>query len=89
MSFTRNVSDLQNSFFSKFLNSPSAWCGKKPKNGDISGGPVVRNLLCDAEDTGWIPSQGTKIPHAVEHLKARTPQLENMCAITKESTCHN
>lgn len=89
MSFTRNVSDLRNLFFSKFLKSPPAWCDKKPKNGDFFGDPVVRNLLCNAEDTGWIPSLGIKIPDAAEHLKAPTPQLENLCAVTKESECNN
>ena len=28
---------------------------------DFPGGPVVKNLLCNAEDIGSIPGQGTKI----------------------------
>ena len=28
---------------------------------DIPGGPGVKNPPCYAEDTGWIPGQGTKI----------------------------
>ena len=31
---------------------------------DFPGGPVVKNLLCNAGDIGLIPGQGTKIPHA-------------------------
>ena len=30
---------------------------------DFPGGPVVKNPLCNAEDVGLIPGQGTKIPH--------------------------
>ena len=30
--------------------------------------PVVKNLLCNAEDVGSIPGLGTKIPHAREQL---------------------
>ena len=28
---------------------------------DFPGGPVVKNLLCNPEDIGSIPGQGTKI----------------------------
>ena len=28
---------------------------------DFPGGPVVKNLLCNAEDIGLIPGQGKKI----------------------------
>ena len=30
---------------------------------DIPDGPVVKILPCNAQDTGSIPSWGTKIPH--------------------------
>ena len=33
---------------------------------DFPGGPVVKNLPCNAGDVGSIPGQGTKILHAVE-----------------------
>ena len=36
---------------------------------DFPGGPVVRNLPCNARDRGLIPGQGTKILHA-EHSSA-------------------
>ena len=48
---------------------------------DFPGGPVVKNLSCNAEDAGWIPGQGTKIPHAVGQLSLR--------ATTTECTCLN
>ena len=32
--------------------------------GDIPGGPAVRNLPCNAEDTGSVLGLGTKIPRA-------------------------
>ena len=57
---------------------------------DFSGGPVVKNLLGNAGDMGWIPGWGTKIPHAVKQLStvlhtvnltsgSRVPRLESMC----------
>lgn len=50
--------------------------------GDFPGGWGIKNPPCDAEDTGSVPDQGTKIPHAAEQLTAcsattePTPQLE-------------
>ena len=38
---------------------------------DFSGGPVVKNPRSNAGDTGSIPGQGTKIPHAVGQLSQR------------------
>ena len=32
--------------------------------GYFPGGPVVKNLPCNAGDAGSIPGQGTKIPRA-------------------------
>ena len=31
---------------------------------DFPGGPMVKNLPCDAGGLGLIPRQGGKIPHA-------------------------
>ena len=49
---------------------------------DFPGGPVVKNPPCSAGDTGSIPGQGTKIPHATGQLslhatttETRRPQL--------------
>ena len=33
-------------------------------NRDFSGGPVVKNPLCNAGDVGLIPGRGTEIPYA-------------------------
>ena len=48
--------------------------------GDFPGGPVVKNLPSNAGDTGSIPGQGTKIPHAMR-------QLESLHAATTEPLC--
>ena len=42
------------------------------------GGPVVKNPPADAGDTSSIPSWGTKIPHAAEHLNLSTSTTEPM-----------
>ena len=42
--------------------------------GDFSGGPMVKNLPCNAGDVGSIPGQGTKIPQAAEQLSL-APEL--------------
>ena len=42
---------------------------------------MVKNLPANAGDTGSIPGQGTKIPHAAKQLSP--------CAITAEPACHN
>ena len=43
-----------------FSNKP-----KEYHDRDFPGGPVVENPPSNAEDTGSIPGQGTKIPHAM------------------------
>jgi len=48
---------------------------------DFPGGPVVKNLPCNAGDLGSIPGGGIKIPHAVGQL--------NPCTETTEPMCHN
>ena len=37
---------------------------KKNTIRDFPGGPVVKNLSCNAGDLDSIPVQGTKVPHA-------------------------
>ena len=51
------------------------WCGQKKskskyknKPGDLPSGPVVKNPRSNVGGMGWIPDQGTKIPHAVGQL---------------------
>ena len=48
---------------------------------DFPGGPVVENLPSNAGDTGSIPGQGTKIPHAAGQLSP--------CTATNEPTHSN
>jgi len=43
---------------------------------DFPGGPVVKNLPCDAEDLGSIPGWGTKTPHAMEQLNPGTTTID-------------
>ena len=45
--------------------------GLKSCSGDFPGGPVAKNLPCNAEDEGSHPRQGTKIPRAAEQLSPR------------------
>ena len=54
---------------------------KKLDSRDFPGGPVVKNLPCNAGNTGSIPSQGTKTSHGREQL---SPQ-----ATTTEPIYHN
>ena len=44
--------------------------------GDFPGGPVVKNLPCNAGDAGSTSSRGTKIPHAMRQLSLCTPTAE-------------
>ena len=43
---------------------------------DFPGGPVIKNTPYSAGDTGSIPCQGTKIPHAVGQLSPRATTTE-------------
>ena len=61
---------------------------------DFPGGPVVKNLPCNAGDVGSIPGQGTKIPHAAgqRSLRATTTELVRLnergqVPQTTEPTC--
>ena len=49
----------------------------------VKGGPVVKNSPASAVDTGPIPGQGTKIPHAREQLSPRATTGES-CAAMKD-----
>lgn len=43
---------------------------------DFLGGPVIKNQPSNAEDTGLILSQETKIPKAAEQLSLRSAATE-------------
>ena len=62
----------------------------------LPGGPVIKNLPCNAGDMGSIPGWGTKILHALEQLSTLPPQLESPCPAVKDPArckeypaCHN
>ena len=49
----------------QFISGMIDWFNmQKSIKGDSSGGPVVKNLPSNAGDSGSIPGQGTRIPHA-------------------------
>ena len=54
------------------------------------GGPVVKNMPCNAGDAGSIPRWGTEIhtfrgatKHACSNHRAHVLQLERVCALDK------
>ena len=54
--------------------------GRKKEGRDFPGGPVVKNLPSNAGDTGLIPGQGSKIPHAKQlspHTATTEPTARN------------
>ena len=57
-------------------NSTTLLTSKLPR--DFPGGPVVKNLPCNAGDSGLIPAQGTKVSHAAEQLSPHTTTKESM-----------
>ena len=46
--------------------------------GDFPGGPVVKNMPCNAGDSSSTPDPGTKIPHAVGQLSLCTATTERL-----------
>ena len=56
---------------------------------DFTSGPVVKTLPSKAGDTGSIPSQGTKIPHAAGQLSPSAataePTSSRVCALKLEN----
>ena len=48
---------------------------------------MVKNLPCNAGDEGSIPAWGTRIPHALEKLKA--PELQLLSPQALAPTCHS
>ena len=67
--------------------------GKESNVGTSLGGPVIKNLPCNAGDVGSIPGRRTKIPHATKKLilcasMTETPVLWSPCNTTVESLSH-
>ena len=51
---------------------------------DFPGGPMVKNLPCNAGDAGFIPGRGTEIPHAVRQLSpCSTTKIRRVVTKTK------
>ena len=69
LSFYSGESDVH--IYEESLESPN----EDPLR-DFSGGPVVKNSCCNAEDMGSMHSQGTKIPHAAEQLSPQVAATE-------------
>ena len=65
---------------SMFVSPPPKCMCSKHNSSDFPGGSVVKNPSYSAGNSGSIPGQGTKIPHALEHL--------SLCATTRESMHH-
>ena len=69
--------------FTKIFKSPQTIRMKENmhednRSRDFPVGPVAKNLLSNAGDTGSIPGQGTKIPHAVGKLSLNAANTEPM-----------
>ena len=60
---------------------------KNPTRGNFPGGPVVKNLPCNAGDVGSIPGQGTKIPHAAGQLSLRHNHWTRESVNCNERSC--
>ena len=60
---------------------------------DFPGGPVVKNLSCNAGDLGSVLGSGTKIPHAAEqpslHCTTTEPTRHNSRAHALQQTVPN
>ena len=52
--------------------------GKNTQQREFPGGPGVRNPPSNAGDTGSIPGQGTKIPHARQRGKKKKKFLKKL-----------
>ena len=62
-------------------------CKTAPRFGDFPGGPAVKTPPSNADNTGLIPGQGTKISHATGQLSPCTPARESLCTATKTQCC--
>ena len=56
---------------------------------DFPGGPVVKNLPCNAGDMGSIPGRGPKIPHAMGQLSRRATTRDKPTHHNKDPACPN
>ena len=65
------------------------WINRKRHMRDFPGGPVVKNLPCNAGDMCSVSDQRTKIPRIAGQLSPSTAAhvLWSPCATTRESVC--
>ena len=49
---------------------------------------MAKNPLCEGEDSGLIPGQGTKIPRAMEQLSLPATTTESVCHIKDPAGCN-
>ena len=61
---------------------------KRKDFGVFPGGPVVKNLPCNAGEIGSIPGRGNKTPHAAEQLSLHTATTEHRAA-SRDSVRHS
>ena len=54
---------------------------------DVPGGPTVKNPLFNGEDSGLIPSQGTKILYAEGQFSPHTTTREMRSSCNQRSPC--
>ena len=74
----RNIPQLRD-----FLSMVPTFKGVSKKDRDFPGGPVLKNLSCNAGDTGSI-LVGELRSHVPQSNSAHGPQLESPSAATKD-----
>ena len=87
--FIKEDSQITNNIKRCSASSTIRRANQNQREGDFPSGPVIKHPPCNAGDSGLIPCQGTRTPHAMEQLKAPVPQLESSCTAAKYSTCHD
>ena len=53
---------------------------------DFPGGPVVKNLSCNAGDSGSIPGRGDEVLHATGQLSLHTATTEPVRVTIRHTT---
>ena len=68
---------------SMFVSPPPKCMCSKHNSSDFPGGSVVKNPSYSTGNAGSILGQGTKIPHALEHLSP-CAKLQSPCITSKK-----
>ena len=61
----------------------------KSVSGDFLGGPVVKNLPCNAGNDSSIPGWRTKIPQAMKQASLHSTTTELVNTAMKDPVWHN